>query len=152
MDKEYQKLLDSFASIDKKLKEIDAKKVTKTTTVDDEKPGAPENEPDSDDMMNKMRGIAEDLYASLRHTADYLHNRINQTHDRISDHGKALNDHANPPNATHPLPLKTPTQIKAYLKSCAMSDEVDVVKPRVWANASRKNEIEVDLSADFKKK
>ena len=152
MDKEYQKLLDSFASIDEKFKQIKGKKVVKTTTVqNDDQSGAPDTEPDADDMMDHMRGIADELYGALRRTADYLHNRVNDVHSRVDQSNAALHDHANPQNATHPPFLKTPTQVQAYLEACKMGGDVEVKKPTIYAKASKKSHyIEVDLTGGTK--
>jgi CRISPR/Cas system CSM-associated protein Csm4 (group 5 of RAMP superfamily) len=148
MDKDYQKLLDSFASIGEKLKQIDAKKVTKTTTTtEDEKPGTKENEPDSDDVMSKMKSVADDLYGALRSTADYLHSRVNHVHDRVTQTNKDMDDH----KKGHLPPIPGADKMSKACKALGIGDDYNIQKPTVWSHASKnKNTLEVDLSVKKK--
>jgi GTP-binding protein EngB required for normal cell division len=113
MNKELKELSEAFATLSNSFKELQSDMHTK--------------EPDNkmNDMMN------------------YMHQMVSNIHDRIdrvdNNHWQKMDNHMSA--STH-LPKLTASQHEKLLKSCGASEDYSVVKPSIYARATRQGNTE----------
>lgn len=80
-----------------------------------------------EDMGSKMNSLADSLYASM----SSLRNTMYNLHE---SHAGRLNEHLQ----NHVPALKTASHVENFLKAVGMDNDVEVVKPKIYASyASR---------------
>lgn len=77
--------------------------------------------------------------SSVYSIADNLHAKINEVDNY---HWTAKSEH----QKGHAPAFKTPSQVKAFLKTCGMEDEFEVVKPVIYASTNRGLEVTLEYS------
>jgi len=145
---EIKKLSETFGSFVKELAVLKDKKEifgkSKPVSTKPEKPG--ETEPDEDDVNAKVNKMADhmnkmhnDMYNSMHTMANYLHQRIDNLHDKHYTHA----------NVGH-LPPLGPGEMNKVLKTCGLDESYTVAKKNVSCASSNKNVRIIEI--DFHKK
>ena len=81
-----------------------------------------------DRCMSSVYNMVDSLYTTL--------GEVNNTHwENHSNHQKG-----------HAPAFKTASQLKAFLKTCGMAEDYDVIKPAIFASTNRGLEVTLDYS------
>jgi hypothetical protein len=94
---------------------------------------------------NDMYGMLDRIMGSVYNMVDNLHARINEVDDY---HWKTMGEH----KEGHLPPYKTASQLQAFLKTCGMDKDYDVIKPAIFASTNKGLTLNLDCSKVTMKK
>lgn len=101
--------------------------------------------PDSEMCSKKeMYGMMDRIMNSVYSMVDNLHQRINAVDNA---YWEQLRDHYQ----GHAPAFKTASQLQAFLKTCGMDKDYNVIKPAIFASTKHGMEVTLDYSQTMKK-
>lgn len=95
------------------------------------------------DKIQEMKANGEDKSEYNKFIIEDLIYMTRNLSERISYVADAMYEYQYQHSKGHPLPLKTASQMKAYLKACEMSDDYNVEKPTIYVSASARKGLQI---------